>query len=172
MNATTRSWLLLDPIPWARWTLLTFVAVAGSCVFGASLSLVLADWNVFAAAIWLALSAGLAWCVLVPVLCWIGDVRPVPCLDACLVTMAFGEIVLTAGALMNGVLWRSGAVAHAALLNALVVGISNVVMAAVLMRRLRLHGVPPARVLAAWMLALNGSGALFFAAFHHLLHGA
>src|SRR5258705_319141 len=83
-------------IPWWRWVALVFVAIAGSLFYGASLGLVLPGWDIAAAALWLALSAGLAWCVLIPVLCWVGRVGIASCFDACLVSMAFGEIVLTA----------------------------------------------------------------------------
>lgn len=151
---------------------LVAVAIAGSCLYGASLSAVLADWNAIASALWLALSAGLAWCVFIPFLCWHGKVRLVPCLDACLVTMAVGEIVLAAGAFLNGLLWWQGTVTSAGLINALVVGVSNIVMAATLVGRLRPDGIGRRRVLTAWMLALNGSGALFFFAFYQWLHGA
>jgi hypothetical protein len=158
-------------VPWRRWSALVFVAIGGSLIYGASLGLVLPDWNAVAAALWLALSAGMAWVVLIPVLCRMGKVRLAPCCDACLVTMACGEIVLAAGALGNIILWWSGAMTQAVLMNVLVVGISNVVMAVTLVHRLRVHGVSARRVWTAWMLALNGSGAVFFFAFYQWLHG-
>jgi hypothetical protein len=86
--------------------------------------------------------------------------------------MAFGEIVLTAGALINGLLWRCGTVSHAVAINVLIVGISNAVMAVALAHRLRPHGVASGRVWTAWMFALNGSGAVFFLFFYHWLHRA
>ncbi len=159
-------------IRWGRWTLLVGVAVIGSAIYGASLSAVLADWKAVASAQWLALSAGLAWCVFMPTLVWVGKVRVVPCVDACLLTMAVGEVVLTLGALLNAILWWRGATAHAVVINALVVAISNVAMAATLIRSLRPQRIPAARVFVVWMLALNGSGAVFFSVFHRWLHGA
>jgi hypothetical protein len=159
-------------IPWGRWIALLFVAVAGSLFYGGSLGLVLTDWRISSAAVWLALSAGLAWCILIPVLWRFGKVELVPCLDACLVTMATGEIVLTVGAIVNGLLWSSGVVAHAVALNFVIVGISNVVMAHILVRRLRPYGMTPAQVWTAWMLALNGSGAVFFLTLYQWLHRA
>lgn len=159
-------------IRWVRWTLLVGVALVGSAIYGASLSAVLADWHAVASALWLALSAGLAWCVFIPALVWAGKARPIPCIDACLVTMAAGEIVLTLGALLNAFLWWRGATTNAGAVNALVVGVSNLVMVVTLAARLRPHGVPTARVVALWMLVLNGSGAAFFIIFHRLLHGA
>jgi hypothetical protein len=84
--------------------------------------------------------------------------------------MACGEIVLTVGAIVNGLLWSSGAVAHAVALNFLIVGISNVVMALILVRRLRPYGMTPAQIWTVWMLALNGSGAIFFLVFYQWLH--
>lgn len=161
-----------QPIPWLRWVALGFVAVAGSLLYGASLSLVLPGWESWSAAVWLALSAGIAWCVLIPVLCRVGRVAWVPCCDACLLTMAVGEGVLVSGALLNTLLWMACGSVHAAAINGVVVGISNVVMASVLAHRLRLHGVPPRRTWAAWMLALNGSGAVFFFIFYLWLRPA
>jgi len=158
-------------IDWLRWTMLVLVAVAGSLLYGASLSAVLADWNAVASALWLALSAGLAWCVFIPALAWAVKLRLVPCVDACLVTMAVGEIILTCGAVVNVLLWWSGVVADAAMINALIVAVSNVVMVTALARLLRPRGVAAARVVAVWMLALNGSGAVFFIGLYCWLHG-
>jgi hypothetical protein len=160
-----------EETPWRQWAALAFVAVAGSCLYGASLSLTLVGWDIVSAALWLALSAGLAWCVFMPVLAWVARVGLVVCFDACLATMAFGEVVLTSGALANVVLWSRGSIVHAAAINAIIVVISNVVMAVALASQLRARGVSIVRVLAAWMLALNGSGALFFYALYRVLHG-
>jgi hypothetical protein len=159
-------------LPLLRWSVLTGVAIGGSLLYGATLSLVLPDWSAFAAALWLALSAGLAWCVLIPALCRFANVRPVDCIDACLVTMACGEIVLSAGAVINTMLWWSRAVEHGAVLNMGIVAISNVTMALVLVRCLRPHNVSAGRVWTIWMVALNGSGAAFFLLFHQWLHRA
>jgi hypothetical protein len=124
-----------------------------------------------AAALWLALSAGLAWCILIPALCWAARVRWVPCIDACLVTMAWGEAVLTFGAVGNALLWKCGALGNAASINMAVVAISYVVMGTVLARRLGPHGVSTRRAWVLWMLALNGSGGTFFLLFYQWLHG-
>ncbi len=150
--------------------MLTLVAVGGSLLYGASLALVLTGWNAAASALWLALSAGLAWFVLIPALCWVGRVRLAPCIDACLVTMACGEIVLGIGALINTAAWWSRAALNGVQINFAIVGLSNVIMALVLARRLRAYGMSPGRVWAIWMVALNGSGAAFFLIFHQWLH--
>lgn len=158
-------------IPFTRWSLLLAVAIGGSLLYGASLSLVLPGWNLGGAALWLTLSAGLAWCILIPAL-WLATRFPLwHCLDACLVTMAAGEVILASGALVNALLWWQQSTASGALINELVVGISNVAMAAVLALELRRNGTSVARTLTLWMLALNGSGAVFFAALHRWLHG-
>lgn len=159
-------------VPTTRWTSLVTVAIGGSLVYGASLALVLPGWKFASAALWLALSAGLAWGVLIPVLRRIGRVPFVPCCDACLVTMAVGEIVLTIGAICNLLLWQSGGIFHAVALNGIVVGISNVVMVEVLAHRLKTFHVSRRRTWIVWMLALNGSGALFFFIFYQWLHRA
>lgn len=157
-------------IHWPRWIALTLVAILGSLLYGASLALVIPTWTATASALWLAISAGLAWCVLIPVLCLVVRVPLVPCLDACLVTMAWGELVLTLGALLNVALWSRGAITNAAPLNLALVAVSNIVMALVLVHRLRSRTVSPARLWTAWMLALNGSGAVLFLFFRQWLH--
>lgn len=159
-------------IPCARWIVLIAFATGGSLLFGASLSLVLPQWSAGAAALWLALSAGLAWCVFIPVLRFAAGLRWWESIDASLVTMAFGEVVLTAGALANFLLWRQGVTAHAALINGLVVALSNLVMVTVLARLLQPRGVSARRSFALWMLALNGSGAVFFLALHRVFLGS
>ena len=50
-----------------------------------------------------------------------------------------------------------------------VVAASNIVMAFALASQLKSLGVAPWKTLACWMLALNGSGTLFFLLFRHLL---
>ena len=158
--------------PW-KWRLaLIAVAVGGSCLYGASLSLVLPAWRTGAAALWLAVSAGAAWCVFIPVL-WRATRQPLPeCFDRCLVTMACGEVVLASGALVNLLLWRAALFENAAPINAVLVAISNVAMAIILAAQMRAVGVAVWKTLAVWMLALNGSGALFFRLLYRLLHGA
>jgi hypothetical protein len=155
---------------WPRWTTLTLVAILGSLLYGASLALVLPGWTTTTAALWLAISAGLAWCVLIPVLCVTIRVPLVPCIDACLVTMAWGELVLSLGALLNLTLWSRDLTTHAAWINFAIVGLSNILMALVLAHGLRSPSVSPTRIWTAWMLALNGSGAAFFLLFHQWLH--
>lgn len=156
-------------IPFARWTALAAFAAGGSLLYGGSLALVLPGWNPGAAALWLTLSAGLAWCVFLPALRACTGLRWGECVDAGLVTMAFGEVVLVSGALANALLWRHGVLENAALINWLIVALSNAVMAAGLALLLRPRGVAIVRTLALWMLALNGSGAVFFAALYRAL---
>jgi hypothetical protein len=150
-------------IPLFRWTLLLAVAVGGSILYGASLSLVVPGWRVGGAALWLTLSAGFAWCVFIPAL-WFATRLPLRrCLDACLLTMGGGEVVLASGALVNALLWWRDLSGNGALMNALVVGVSNIAMAALLALQLRRVGVTVTRTLTLWMVALNGSGTVFFA---------
>lgn len=149
--------------PWRLWTALVAFAVVGSCIFGASLSLVLPGWELARTAGWFALSAGLAWCIFIPVLrLWFG-VPWVRTVHAALVTMAGGEVVLCSGALVNVVLATQQPIANAGALNAVTVAISNVAMCALLAGQLRHDGVRVWQTIAVWMLVLNGSGAVFFA---------
>jgi hypothetical protein len=160
------------PARWKRWSALIMVAVAGSCLYGASLSLVLGDWRTGAAAVWLAASAGAAWLVFIPTL-WQTTGRSLPeCFDRSLVTMACGEVVLTSGALVNLLLWRTAVLENAAAINAAVVAVSNLTMFIALAGQMRSGGVPVWKSLLVWMLALNGSGALFFWLLYRPLHGA
>jgi hypothetical protein len=151
--------------------LLVAVAVGGSCLYGGSLALVRPGWSTGAAAVWLALSAGLAWCVFIPFL-WRATRLPLAtCFHACLIAMAGGEVVLCSGALVNVLLAARHVTEHAGGINLAIVGISNVVMLAILAVILLGHGIPVRRTAAWWMVILNGSGALFFAVFFRLLHG-
>lgn len=150
--------------PIRLWTSLAAIAVLGSLFCGAALAQQL-DWNIGGAGLWMALSAGLGWCVLGLVL-MISTRQPLRVLaQACLVTMAYGEGVLFVGAMFNLFV----RMAHPGWVDAGMIGISNVVMAASLIVQLRSLGVPAWKTLACWMLVLNGSGALFFFLFRHLL---
>lgn len=152
-----------------RWAGLTGFAVGGSLLYGASLSIVSPGWTSPAAAAWLALSAGLAWCVFIPALHIITRLPWRRCCDASIVTMAFGEVILVSGALANLLLGMEGAVAYAVSINLLIVGFSNVVMAAMLALQLREHGVPAHRTVTLWMLVLNGAGGVIFWLLHRIL---
>ncbi|MBS1767152.1 MAG: hypothetical protein JST05_07105 [Acidobacteria bacterium] len=150
--------------PVATWSALAAIAVVGSGFYGASLARVL-PWDPRGSALWLALSSGLGWCVLGPALIFATRQRPKALAQACLVTMAYGEAVLCIGALLNLFVHAE----HPGLLNAGAIALSNALMAFALASQLRALGVPLWKTLACWMLALNGSGALFFFLFRHLL---
>lgn len=55
-------------VPYRLWAGLTAIAVGGSLVYGASLSLLFRGWRPGRSALWLALSAGGSWCIFGPVL--------------------------------------------------------------------------------------------------------
>jgi hypothetical protein len=137
------------------------LAVGGSLVYGASLGGAIRGWSPAGAARWLTYSAGAGWCVLGPALI-AGTRLPVMTLaDACLVAMARGEAVLLAAAAVNALVWgRSGNVSSglAAPFNAGAVGVSNVLMGRYIVTQLAGAGASPRRVLALWLLALNGTG--------------
>ena len=163
-------------VPYRTWAWLTFIAVAGSCLYGASLALALPRVNPVKGAFWLALSAGLAWCVFGPALVLLTRRNLFTLAHACLVTMAYGEAVLMAGALIN--LWlgfasalpgNAGGDPTAPAINIACIALSNLVMAASLARQLQVLGVPVGKTLLAWIVILNGSGALFFWLFGRLL---
>ena len=157
--------------PLKRWAVLVTSAVGGSLLYGASLAWVSPGWDAGSAAMWLALSAGSAWCVFIPALFAFTELRWRECCDASLLTMAFGAVMLASGALVNALLRLHATTIHAASINCLIVAFSSIVIAAALARLLRTRGVPVARTLTVWMLVFNGSGALFFFALNSVLRG-
>lgn len=162
--------LSICTVPWRTWTWLVLIAVGGSCTYGASLALAFPGWTPGAGAAWLALSAGLAWCLFGPALIMLSQRSPWTLAHACLVTMAFGEAVLQVTALGN-VAGIYRVLGGPSAFNSGMVLLSNVVMAGAVTTQLRAVGVAPWRTLLAWMLVLNGSGALFFLLFYRLLGG-
>lgn len=160
----------LRTIPYATWAGLTAIAFLGSFVYGASLSLAVPDWDPKGGALWMALSAGLAWCVLGPTLVFLTRKSAFVLAHACLVTMSYGEGVLVTGALLNLLLAAGiGQTAGPGVFNIGWVGLSNVVMAVTLTRQLAAIGVSPWKTLLCWVFALNGSGTVFFYLFRSLL---
>jgi len=151
---------------------LVTVAVVGSCLYGASLSLVFPAWLASTGAVWLTLSAGFAWCVFIPCLCAITRLPFATCFTACLVAMAAGEVVLVSGALVNVLLRAHGPFEHAVWINGGTIAISNVAMLWFLATGLHRRGVAFLTTITAWMLILNGSGAVLFSILFPLLHGA
>lgn len=164
----------LANLPYLLWALLTGIAFIGSFIYGASLSLVLPQWRPTTGALWLALSAGLGWCLFGPVLVAVARRSAFTCAHACLITMAYGEMVLVAGAILNLLLYLANftVVISPGVFNLAWVALSNVVMATMLTVQLNAIGVPYWKTLATWMLVLNGTGALFFWVFQRLLQGA
>jgi hypothetical protein len=151
------------------WIALIAIAVVGSALFGASLSLVLPVWNGWSGAAWLVLSAGLAWVVFIPALSWISGEALAVCFHVSLLTMAGGEAVLVIGAALNLALSLVSATAHAVVINYTIVACSNVVMIAILATLLSRRGVPAWKSIAVWLVALNGTGTLLFAVLAPLL---
>jgi len=140
-------------------------------LYGGSLSLVIKGWEIGASALLLTLSAGLAWCVFGPLLVLFTRKNAFTCAHACLVTMAYGEAILAIGALLNLIFAsaHAGAWLDPVVFNICWVGLSNVVMAVALAVQLGSVRVEYGKTLLIWMLALNGSGVLFFLVFKEIL---
>jgi hypothetical protein len=121
----------------------------------------------------MALSAGLSWGVFGPVLILLTRRHAFVLAHACLVTMAYGEAVLVSGAGVNALLASTGGPPglDPAVLNLLIVAMANATMAAALAAQLQAIGVPVWKSVLAWMVVLNGSGALFFWLFRPLVSG-
>ena len=160
-------------IPYRLWASLAAIAVGGSLVYGASLSLLFRTWRPGRSALWLALSAGGGWCIFEPLLVLLSRRRAQTCAQACLTTMAYGEVVLVSGAGINVWLHLKGSFKEAVLArwNFALIGLSNLVMATALTRQLRTLGVPAWKTLFSWMVVLNGSGAILFGLLRRLLQG-
>ena len=160
-------------IPYRLWAGLAAIAVGGSLVYGASLSLLFHRWRPRRSALWLALSAGGSWCIFGPLLVLVTRRRAQTCVQACLTTMAYGEAVLVSGAAINVWLRLQSSFKETVLArwNLALVGISNLVMVTALTRQLRALGVPAWKTLLSWMVVLNGSGTLLFGLFRRLLQG-
>jgi hypothetical protein len=165
---------ILDPLTAGRrfrhWALLIAIAFAGSAFYGASLAYALGETGLSGGAAWLVVAAGLSWCIFAPMLIAVTGRKPLACAYECLVTMAYGEAVLAAGTVVN---FASHALAAfpAASFNWAWIALSNVVMAWVLMTRFRSAGVPWWKTLAAWIVGLDGAGAVLFWIFRGLLQG-
>jgi hypothetical protein len=153
-----------EALPWPLWSPLGAIAILGSLLYGASLSLRL-PWSRMGAALWLTLASGLGWLALGPLLRAATGLPWRLLATACLLTMAYGEAVLQVGALLN-LVWSMPA---PGLVNLLIVLVSNAAMGSALALQLRGLGVPVRRTWLCWLLGLDGSGTLFFLLFRFLL---
>ncbi len=157
-------------VPYGIWAALTAIAVIGSCIYGASLSLVLPSWQLTSGALWILLSAGFGWFIFGPTLIFVTKKNIFTCAHACMVTMAYGEGVLTLTALVNLILAFNLPVSFdVGVFNFSMVVVSNIVMVLVLSLQMQAIGVVWWKTLLVWMLALNGSGAIFFWIFQQVL---
>lgn len=159
----TVSSVTLSSLPYMLWGSLTAIAIVGSCIYGASLSLVLPTWKPTDGALWVLLSAGLAWFIFGPTLILVTKKNVFTCAHACMVTMAYGEGVLAVAAFANLIIAFNLPVSfNVSLFNFFMVFISNIVMALVLTLQMQAISVAWWKTLLTWVLALNGSGAVFF----------
>jgi hypothetical protein len=158
-------------LPYKTWSWLAAIAVSGSGLYGASLSLVLPGWSTADGALWLILSAGLGWCIFGPALILVTGRNIFTVTHACLVTMAYGEAVLIGGAIINLVQYFINISIDPFIFNFACVGLANLVMAATLTLQFRAVDVPGWKTLLVWMAILNGSGVVFFTLFRRLLQG-
>jgi hypothetical protein len=160
----------LDELPFACWITLVAIAVLGSGFYGATLGLVIDGWRLGEGALLLTLSAGLAWCVFGPTLLAATRLPAFCGAHACLVTMAYGEAILAVGAAVNMLSWATGLKpADSVAFNIAWVALSNLVMASTLSFQLLAVNIPVWKTLSIWMLALNGSGFLFFLLLKYIL---
>jgi hypothetical protein len=148
----------LHNLPYPLWIVLVLLAIGGSLLYGASLSLVIPQWHPLSGALWLALSAGIAWCIFGPLLVILSHSSPFTCAHSCLTTMAYGELILVAAAAFNliGAIGQFHALSYV-LSNILFVALSDAIMAIMLTLQMQALGMPLWKTLAAWIFVLNGS---------------
>lgn len=159
--------LIID-IPLRRWLSQGVLAVGGSLAYGASLGLAIHHGRVLQTAVWVMLSAGLSWLVFIPALALAARRSFFLCLDRCLLAMAWGEVVLLAGAGVNLLLGYTHLMSPVPF-NIVCVAVSNIVMTSVISRRMSSLGIPLLKTIFLWLVALNGSGALSFYLFRSLV---
>ena len=152
--------------PYRAWLLHSSLAVGGSLIFGGSLNRALPRWSQRGAAWWLTLSSGAGWLVLGPALLLASRGNINSCIQACLVSMSYGETILLIAALLNYVLKSQ---AYAQQRNLLLVLIANLSMATALAEQLSMIKLARWQTWLLWMLLLNGTGAVCFYRLHHLL---
>lgn len=157
--------------PWGLWTVLGFIAVVGSLLYGASLVLALPAGAGWFAALALAASAGFGWILFGFVLLALARKAAPHLAHACLVTMLFGEAVLEIGVLGNIVLWlvAPASITTALVFNIALIAVSNIVMLVVLAAQLRELHIRPALVAALWFGILNPAGLAAFRLFYPAL---
>lgn len=152
-------------IPWKRWIAYTLIAFGGSAVYGASLSALFPRWDLQSGVLWIIFSSGLGWLVLGTGMI-IGFRRKLSILtmtDICMVTMAYGILVLMLASFVNMLALFVLPSSHfMTVLNFLMIAASNITMAAVFANRLRRHGVSVLYAVLMWIVLLDGSGAIFF----------
>jgi hypothetical protein len=131
------------------------------------------DWQPVRGALWLTLSAGSAWIVYGLILCAATRKPVLDLAEAALIAMAVGEGVLVTGAAVDWAMANSGALYHVdpVWLNAGIVAISNVAMAASITRILARMGVEIWKSIALWFLGLDAVGVITFMIFYRLLLG-
>ena len=153
--------------PYRAWTGLGALALFGSLCYGGSLGAVL-HWPITGAALWLTLSAGLGWFAFLPALV-LASKKPIAAVfSEALATMAYGEAILLAGAVVN-LLLRAIPLVPPGIFNVAVVGFANAAMCLVLGRRMAAHGLATWKTALLWAFVLNASGAVFFRLFCPLL---
>ena len=156
-------------LPIRLWSSLLLLAVFGSLAFGASLALAAQDGASWQLAFWFAGSAGAAWCVFIPATIRLSGESWRRCVQIALITMVVGEIVLISGAALHLLLWFGALAPAGPALHITAVALSNIAMATAFTLQFRACGIGPWKPLVWWMLILNGTGALFFAAGQSLL---
>ena len=156
-------------LPIRLWSALVLLAIFGSLAFGASLVLVMRDVASWRLAVWFAGAAGAAWCVFIPATICLSGESWRRCAHIALITMAAGEVVLIGGAALHLLLWLPGLAPVGPSLHIATVALSNLAMAAAFTLQFRNCGIAPWKPVVWWMLILNGSGVLFFAAGQLLL---
>ena len=136
-----------------RWMLLLSIAFGGSIVYGGfvGMSGIFPGENLWKSAVVFTGAAGLSWAIFIPLLVEVTGIQWMVVVEDCLQAMAWGELVLNAGALIQVVLglYYAGGVYGTIL-------VSNVVMMVYLANRLRRKGYPRCKTMGWWLVVQNG----------------
>lgn len=143
----------LDLNIFKRWVLLLAIAFGGSAVYGGfvGLSGIFPNANLGSSAILFTGAAGLSWAIFMPMMIQLTGIRWIEFVDEALQAMAWGELVLNAGVLMQVLLgyYRVEGVYGTIFL-------SNIVMMVYLANRLAQKGFPRWKTMGWWLFVQNG----------------
>ncbi|PWU00548.1 MAG: hypothetical protein C5B53_03890 [Candidatus Melainabacteria bacterium] len=153
-------------IPYGLWICLALLAVIGTTTYGASLGYVYSSRFLNPLVLlWVTAvltgPAGISWLIFGLVLTWFTRLNPLTGCYVCLITMAYGGMILMLASLVNLVMGMSRPAMTVAEdicgFNEIFLIILDVLMAWFFTAQMRALGKPIWKTLTAWVIVLNGS---------------